>query len=128
MGRLVTVATFSHPAETAVIKSVLEGNGIECFMKDGITVQVDPLLSPAVGGVKLQVREEDVNDALLLLREGGYVPHEEPVTAGILDKFDAVTSAFPLIGHRSLLSRLMIVLAAVITVLTIVLAIFLGPA
>ena len=60
--------------ELAVAKSLLESNDIYCFLKDELTYQVHPF---AIGGVKLQVREEDAPRAIELLIEGGFVRKED---------------------------------------------------
>jgi hypothetical protein len=38
-----------------VLKSLLEAEGIEVILKDDITIYVDPLLSQAIGGIKMYV-------------------------------------------------------------------------
>src|SRR5690606_29204043 len=43
--------------------------GIESFILDELTVDVNPLFSNAIGGVRLQVREEDVERAKELVEE-----------------------------------------------------------
>ena len=37
--------------------SLLQENGIRCHLKDENTVTIDPLLSPAIGGIKLMVAD-----------------------------------------------------------------------
>lgn len=67
MNKLVTIKTFTYPHEAYVVRGKLESEGIETFMKDELTVQVHNFYSNAVGGVKLQVLEEDVERALSVL-------------------------------------------------------------
>ncbi|MDR1810608.1 MAG: DUF2007 domain-containing protein [Prevotella sp.] len=69
MDKLVTVRTFTHPSEMYVIRWRLEMEGIECYAKDELTVQVNPFYSNALGGVKLQVRESDLEKAAAVLKE-----------------------------------------------------------
>ncbi|HHW58996.1 MAG: hypothetical protein WBL11_07115 [Bacteroidales bacterium] len=49
------LAIFSYPHEYFVLKSLLEAEGIEVILKDDITIYVDPLLSQAIGGIKMYV-------------------------------------------------------------------------
>ena len=56
-----------------VVRSRLEFEGITCFVKDELTIQVDNFYSNAVGGLELQVRVEDQENALLVLKEMGLV-------------------------------------------------------
>lgn len=71
---LVTIATFSHAFNMHVMKGRLETEGIPAFAKDEHTISVNPLYGGALGGIKLQVREEDVPEAERILAEAGYVP------------------------------------------------------
>ena len=64
---LVTIATFSHPTEAYVLKSRLEAEGIWSFVADEYTVTMYWLYSNAVGGVKLQVKGQDVEKAREIL-------------------------------------------------------------
>lgn len=65
--RLVTVATFNQPTEAHILKGRLEAEGIPCFLGDEHIIAAQPLYSIAVGGVKLQVTEGDVEEALEML-------------------------------------------------------------
>lgn len=57
------VATFQYSSEAAIIKGKLESTGIEVFMHDNYTIDADPLISNAIGGVKLFVKTEDYENA-----------------------------------------------------------------
>ncbi|KAA6302398.1 MAG: hypothetical protein EZS26_001511 [Candidatus Ordinivivax streblomastigis] len=75
--KLVTLLTFTYPSEMYVLRSRLESEGIACLAQDELTIQVNPLYSNALGGVKLQVLESDVERALEILREGGYMDENQ---------------------------------------------------
>jgi hypothetical protein len=72
MEQLVTLLTFSFPHELAVVRSLLESEGIECFAKDEFTAQVNNFYSNAIGGIKLQVRESEFERAVEILKESNY--------------------------------------------------------
>lgn len=59
--KLITVATYTYPHEMAISKSKLEAYGIECFVRDELTVQVNNFYSNAIGGVKLEVKENEAD-------------------------------------------------------------------
>lgn len=61
------VAVFQHSAEAQVIKGRLEAEGIKSFLVDNHTIDTDPLVSNAIGGVKLRVRKEDEARAMQIL-------------------------------------------------------------
>ena len=45
----------------------LRAAGIECYLKDENTVTIDPLLSIAIGGIKLLVRKDNLEEASMEL-------------------------------------------------------------
>lgn len=74
MGELVTIKASDIQGEIFIARSYLEDNGIACFLKDELTNQVHPA---GVGGMKLQVHEEDAIRAAELLIEGGFAKKED---------------------------------------------------
>lgn len=62
------IAVFQYSSEAQIIKSRLEAEGIEVFLYDEFTVDTDPLVSNAIGGVKLKVWQEDEKKALEILK------------------------------------------------------------
>lgn len=62
-----TIATYQYSAEAQIIKGRLEAEGIQVFLADNHTIDTDPLVSNAIGGVKLKVRMEDEERALQVL-------------------------------------------------------------
>jgi hypothetical protein len=69
MNRLTTVATFDLAAKAEVAKNVLDDAGIPAVITDAEIVAMDWLISNAVGGIKVQVREEDAERAAEVLDE-----------------------------------------------------------
>ena len=63
------IGAFQYSSEAYVVKTKLESEGIEVFIRDNYTVDSDPLVSNAIGGVKLFVRNEDFEKASTLLDE-----------------------------------------------------------
>ena len=66
---LVTIKTFFYDHETILYEPRFQAEGIEYFLKDQKTVAIDPLVSNAIGGIKLQVRVEDEQRAKALVEE-----------------------------------------------------------
>ncbi len=64
---MTTIATFNKPEEAHLLRMRLEAGGIEAFLLDENLVQVDWLLANAIGGVRVQVNDEDVAAAGALL-------------------------------------------------------------
>ncbi len=62
-----TVAVFQYSAEALILKGRLEAEGIPVFMKDMHTIDTDPLVSNAIGGVKVRVYAADEKIALEII-------------------------------------------------------------
>ena len=65
------VASFIYPSEAQVLKSLLESQGIEYFLKDEYIADILPGLSN-VGNVRLMVKEADLEAVISLIKEGGF--------------------------------------------------------
>jgi hypothetical protein len=61
------IASFSTPAEAHVVLTRLESAGIDAAIRDEFTITFDWFCSNAIGGVKIEVVEEDVAAAHELL-------------------------------------------------------------
>jgi DNA-directed RNA polymerase subunit RPC12/RpoP len=61
------IAVFQYSSEAQIVKSRLEAEGLEVFLFDQFTVDTDPLVSNAIGGIKLKVWAEDEERALSIL-------------------------------------------------------------
>lgn len=71
MEKLIKIATFNYPSELAVVRTILESNDINCFVKDELTIQTHNFYSNAIGGIKLEVPYKDCEKALSILMESG---------------------------------------------------------
>jgi hypothetical protein len=117
MSNWITIKTFTLPAEVAVIRTRLESEGIECFVMNEFTAQVNPLFSNAVGGVQLQVKEQDVENAMAILKEVGYYTEEEAKPSKTLMKLDKITLKIPLLKKMPLPLRLLIIIGILLGIL-----------
>ncbi len=70
MEKLITIISFFHIHETGIPCSLLESEGIECFVQDAMSV---PYTGLAVSGIKIQVKESDVPRAMKILKDGGFL-------------------------------------------------------
>ncbi len=64
-----TLGAFAYPADVQILKGKLESEGISVFLKDENTLLSDPLISDAIGGVKLQVYTKDKERAIEIYNE-----------------------------------------------------------
>jgi hypothetical protein len=75
MCELVTIRQFRDLPEALLAKGSLESSGIECFLADDNLVRLDWFISNFIGGIKLNVRSPDVENAQKLL--------DEPILEGL---------------------------------------------
>ena len=60
------LASFEYVADVQIVKGKLESEGIPVFLRDENTLNSDPLISNAIGGVKLQVYSKDKERAIAI--------------------------------------------------------------
>lgn len=56
----VTVKTFDTSVNAHLFRIELENEGIESFIYDEETITMDPLLSNAIGGIKVKINRTDI--------------------------------------------------------------------
>ncbi|MGL4227712.1 MAG: DUF2007 domain-containing protein [Tannerellaceae bacterium] len=122
MNTLVTIAEFNQPNRALFLKSLLEAEGIQCFLKDELTSQIYGT-GIMFGGVKLQVLDTDVEAATRILIAGGF--EEDSVQLENqkeeLESSKTIFSKVPYIGRLSYPAQMWIIL-----ILTIALGLLLG--
>jgi hypothetical protein len=71
--RWVTVMTVMQPFEAQLARSKLESDGIDCFLPEEHSIAAHPAYAIALGGIRVQVRPEDLErarESLLPAEEG----------------------------------------------------------
>lgn len=63
------LTTFPYSTEAQITKSKLENEGISVMLLDEKTIDSDPLISQAIGGVKLLVLNNDFEKALKIFND-----------------------------------------------------------
>ena len=64
---MITVASFSKPEEAHLLRMRLEAGGVPAYIQNENLVQVDWLYSNAIGGVRVQIADDDLEDARSIL-------------------------------------------------------------
>lgn len=81
---LVVLKTFDNYFSANILLTKLQDCGIECYLKDEYTVTIDPILTNAIGGIKLVVKDSDEVEArkMLMLFEDEYAKSAVCPTCG----------------------------------------------
>ena len=64
---MVNIKTFDTIIDANISMGRLKAEGIDCWLADEHIIQTDMLYIPAIGGIKLQVNEADVDKAQTIL-------------------------------------------------------------
>lgn len=70
----IIIQTFINTQDAYMARSLLEAGGIETLMQDELTAQTG-YYSNAIGGVKLLIREDQLQEGLRVLEEAGYIDY-----------------------------------------------------
>ncbi|WP_313805859.1 putative signal transducing protein [Flavobacterium sp.] len=60
MNDFITVAIFDYPHEITVLKHLLEQQEIPYFFENETMMNIAPMYSQALGGIKLKVHQNDI--------------------------------------------------------------------
>jgi Putative prokaryotic signal transducing protein len=66
---IVVLQSYVNYVEAHIAKGVLEERGIVCWLNDENTVTIDPILTNAVGGIKLMVEKDAAPEAWKILED-----------------------------------------------------------
>lgn len=67
--KIIIFKTFDNPVEANIVRGLLLDHDIECFLKDENIVGLNPLYSNATGGIKLMLKEEDLEKASQIIEQ-----------------------------------------------------------
>ena len=65
----IQIRAFDNYVSAHIVMAMLLDAGINCHLKDEYTLTIDPLLGPALGGIKLMVAGPQIDRALELLKQ-----------------------------------------------------------
>jgi len=72
--KIVVYQTFTDTIEANIVKGLLDSYGVECFLSDENMSTLYSQYSPAIGGVKLNVFEKDIEQINKLLESENIDP------------------------------------------------------
>lgn len=120
MNDFVVIKTHTYACELDAMRALLETQGIACLVKDELTSLADPLISNAIGGIKLMVSSAEAGRAIEILIEHGYLQPEdlqpsasEMAIHRMVNRIhlwlDNMTSKIPLINRMQLGWRMIVI-------------------
>ncbi len=65
----VQIASFDNTVSASMTLGLLQENELDCHLRDDYIITIDPLLNPAIGGIKLMVADWQAEKAQALIRE-----------------------------------------------------------
>ncbi|KGO89050.1 hypothetical protein Q764_09660 [Flavobacterium suncheonense GH29-5 = DSM 17707] len=69
MNDFVTVAVFDYPHEITVLKHLLDQAEIDYFFENETMMNIAPMYSQALGGIRLKVHPEDAETVREILKK-----------------------------------------------------------
>ncbi len=69
MEKFVIIKTYTYPYEYAVLKLLLEREGISYFFENETMIGVFPFYSNALGGINLKVHQKDKKRVLQIIED-----------------------------------------------------------
>lgn len=69
MNDFVTVAVFDYPHEIAVLKHLLDQSEIQYYFENETMMNIVPMYSQALGGIRLKVHPDDVETVREILKK-----------------------------------------------------------
>ena len=65
----ITIHSYDNYISAHIAMGRLEEDNIKCWLKDEYTVTIDPILTNAIGGIKLMVASQQAERAISILRK-----------------------------------------------------------
>lgn len=121
----VTIAQFYTPSDFLVLETKLKDEELDYRVLDKNTTEVHPLISSAIGGIKLQVKEEDYHDVAEILIDAGIRPLKNSGFP-IISKIQKVSSKIPILNSLNPEWQLITFLSLVVVTLTLLLVLIVG--
>lgn len=123
MDKMVEIARFQNQAEAFMLRSLLESEGIECYLKDEI---INQMYGGFVdfGGIKVQVMEDQVPHAMDVMQANGYELPKEDEAIAPLSPMSGFVGKIPFLRKFALEKQLLIIL--IVTALLLALLVYAG--
>lgn len=114
--RFHTVVSVMSAMDLALVEAELREHGIPFELLDQHTLQVAPHLSTAIGGVRVQVRLQDMDEARRVLLDLGIQPERPHETSELFEEVTEGTDRYLWFGRLPAGQRYLALAAVIVTV------------
>ena len=114
----VTIQSYTYAHEAHLDQILLQNEGIDTFLKDEFTNQIDNFMSNAIGGVKLQVQKKDVVRAQQILSIQAFDSTERQ-DSSFVSSVIILANKIPYVRHLKPEPKIGITLGIIVTVITV---------
>lgn len=129
MDKWITLLTFKHPTEAHLIKTKLESEGLKVFLKNEFTAQLVPQGSEPASPIKLRIHENDLDNAVKILKANGYLKEENTrfTPSKLIQFIGGVTGKIPGIRNKPLKLRVIFAVAVLLVLITLIFSLLTLP-
>ncbi|MDR0575108.1 MAG: DUF2007 domain-containing protein [Tannerella sp.] len=112
--KVIEIARFMQTTEAEMLANLLKSEGIECYVRDGISSRV--LFGRAdIGGAKVELLEKDVQRASEIMKDYGYDFSEELPGRIVSENTEKDNAEYE--KNKSRLSKMMTIILVLLVVL-----------
>ncbi len=112
--KMVEIARFMQTTEAEMLANLLKSEGIECYVRDGISSRV--LFGRAdIGGAKVELLDKDVQRASEIMKDHGYDFSEEILDRIVSENSEKDNAEYE--QNKSKLSRMMAIILILLVAL-----------
>ncbi|MFT5780152.1 MAG: hypothetical protein ACI837_003113 [Crocinitomicaceae bacterium] len=122
MQNWVTVLRVELPMDAYLTRSQLEFENIEVQILDVLSIEAVPFYSGAMGGIRIQVRENQVNDAIAVLKALNKITDVKKKRNRVIEVLDSISAKIPIIKNLRIEARILVLISFVLLIIIIPLA------
>ena len=112
MEKVVEIANFQHPEKAELLASILQAEGVECYVRNGVSSRV--MRGYVDIGACVDVLESDVPLALEIMKETGYALPDNELKAEYEAGNTGLARRIPLLRNLSFEKQLIIIIGLII--------------
>lgn len=117
MDKIIEIANFQQPEKAEMLASLLKAEGLECYVRNAVSSQV--LRGYADIGARVEVLENDVSQALEIMKNAGYILPDEELEAEFEKGDTGLARRIPILRNFSFEKQLIIIIGLIIGIVAL---------